>query len=90
MHIKSRNKDVIVTFSGPNCVQGRCCLSLVRAGRQGAGDASDSLISERESGRDAETKPRYWLGLAHEADSARKDARSPSGGSLTDVNVLIP
>jgi len=46
-HMKRRIKDIKVTFSGPNCVQGRCCLTLSRAGREGARDALCSLLSER-------------------------------------------
>lgn len=58
-------------------------MRLVRAGGEGARDALGSLIKRVESGSSARTEPRDWLTAAHEAASARRDARSQSGGRVT-------
>lgn len=41
-----KQKTLKLPFRLPNCVQGRCCLSRA-AGREGARDASGSMISGR-------------------------------------------
>lgn len=66
----------------PNCVQGRCCLSLVRAGREGARDASYWLISGRnQEGTFSGASPLAERWLTRQT-SASRDARSPSGVRL--------
>lgn len=47
-------------------MQGRCCLSLVRAAREGARDAPVSIRGRNQE----EAERRDWLRPGHEADDS--------------------
>lgn len=66
----------------PNCVQGRCCLSRA-AGREGARDASGSMISGRNQEGTRQRSAVIGCVWLTRQTRARRDARSPSGVSST-------